>query len=275
MNSLNMLLNRVGAALLAPFEQHPALGLIVWGAVSGVVATYVFGRTSNQRRLAEVADQTRAQLLAIKLFKDDLRVTFRCQVALLKATGMRLAYSLPPMLVMIVPFVLVMIQLAVRYDHEPICPGESTVVEITLAEEAWDKLHNIRLEAPVDVVVETESLRDEFRHTLCWRIRPEKPGKTMLSWKIGGEKLQKEVVVGPESTLVGVSTRRPGADAWDRLLHPTEAAFSAADPVRAIDVEHVMRRTLIFGFDIPWWATFLIASMISALMVRRSLGVTF
>ena len=275
MNSFNTVLTRIGAALLAPFESYPVTGLVLWGAVSGVVATYVFGRTSNQRRLAEVADRTRAQLLAIKLFKDDLRVTFQCQLELLKATARRLAYSVPPMFVMLIPFVLVMVQLAVRYEHEPLRPGETTVVQMKLADEAWIALRDVQIEAPRDVVVETESLRDEFQHTLCWRIRPQKPGSTALSWKLHGEVFQKEVVVTEESALVSVSTRRPGTGTWDRLLHPAEAGFSSGDPVQSIDVEHSARHTPIFGLDVPWWATFLIASIIAALVVRPFFGVRF
>ncbi len=274
MNNFNSWLTWIGAVLLDPFQSYPVTGLVLWGAVSGIVATYVFGRTSSQRRLAQVADQTRAQLLAIKLFKEDLRVTFQCQLALLKATGKRLAYSVPPMLVMIIPFLLVMVQLAVRYEKEPLRPGAATVVRMKLADDAWDTMSNVKLEAPPGVV-ETESLRDEFQHTLCWRIRPPKPGSIRLSWRLGGEEIHKEVAVAEEAALVCVSTRRPGTGVWDRLLHPAEAGFSSADPVQSIDVEHSVRRLPVFGLDVPWWATFLIASTISALMVRRLFGVHF
>jgi len=275
MNNFNRLLTQIGAALLAPFESYPVTGLVVWGAVSGVVATYVFGRTSNQRRLAEVADQTRAQLLAIKLFKDDLRVTFQCQLTLLKETGKRLAYSAAPMIVMMIPFVLVMTQLAVWYEHEPLRPGETTVVEMKLADDAWNTFRDVQIEAPRGVVVETESLRDEFQHTLCWRIRPQQPGSLTLSWRLGGEALHKEVAVDEKSALVRVSTRRPGTGTWDRLLHPAEAGFSAGDPVQGIDVEYAARRSPIFGLDVPWWATFLIVSTLTALAVRPFFGVQF
>jgi hypothetical protein len=176
---------------------------------------------------------------------------------------------------MMIPFVLVMVQLAVRYEHVPLRPGETTVVQMKLAANAWDTLRDIQLEAPADVVVETQSHRDEFQHTLSWRIRPQKPGSITLSWDLAGEKLHKEVAVAQESALVSVSIRRPGTDTWDRLLHPAEAGFSAGDPVESIDVEHSMRSTPIFGVDVPWWATFLIASTVSALLVGRFVGVQF
>lgn len=275
MNSFNAWLTRIGSLLLAPFESYPVAGLIFWGALSGVVATYVFGRTSSQRRLAEIAGQTRAQLLAIKLFKDDLRVTFQCQLELLRATGRRLALSLPPMLVMLIPFVLAMVQLAARYELQPLRPGESAVVQMELADDAWSALRDVQLEVPADIAVETESLRDETEHTLCWRIRPEASGDTTLSWNLGQKTVQKKIAVADDSPLLCVSDRRPGSRAWDRLLHPTEAGFSSDDPVRGIEVQYSKRLSPIFGWDVPWWATFLLASIIAALLVRRVLGVSF
>ena len=74
---------------------------------------------------------------------------------------------------------------------------------------------------------------------------------------------------------MNVSTRRPGTDVWDRLLHPAEAGFSDGDPVQSIDVQYAARRSPIFGLDVPWWATFLIASTFTALVVGRFCGVQF
>ena len=76
MNVLNAMLSKVAHALLAPFVDAPVWGLVFWAALAGVGMTYVFGKTSRQAALKRAADQTRAQLLAIKLFRDDIGVTF-------------------------------------------------------------------------------------------------------------------------------------------------------------------------------------------------------
>ncbi len=67
MDLINGFFNAVFGALLAPFDAWPALlTLVVWSAVIGVVMAVVFRYTSNQRALKAVADQSRANLLAIK-----------------------------------------------------------------------------------------------------------------------------------------------------------------------------------------------------------------
>ena len=133
MNVLNAVLNRIADVLLTPFTSLALWGLAFWGIVAGIVMTMVFKRTSNQRALVRVADQTRAQMLAVRLFRDDLAVTFRCQWRLIKLIGLRLWYSLPPMLVMLVPFVLVLVQLALRYEKQPLTTGDQALVELTLS----------------------------------------------------------------------------------------------------------------------------------------------
>ena len=136
MRFLNMLLSQLGYVLISPFASYPILGLVFWGAVSGVAMAWVFGLTSNQHRLRELVDETRAQLLAIKLFKHDPLVTFKCQWQLLKTTGLRLWHSLPPTLVMFVPFCLVLIQLAQWYEFVPLVPREATVVQLDVRKRA-------------------------------------------------------------------------------------------------------------------------------------------
>lgn len=276
MNSINTVLNWLADQLLAPFVSIPLVGLLFWSAVTGVVMTYVIGKTSNQTALRRAADQVRAQLLAIRLFKDDLTVTLRCQVELMKASAVRFVHSLPPMIVMIVPFAFILSQLGLRYENRPLQPGESVVVEMRLAPEAWQQYKDVALDAPEGVLVETESLRDQSSHTLYWRLRPDTGQTASLRWQLGDETIEKRLAVADDAgRLQPVSALRPGTDLLDRLIYPGEPGFDAGSPVRGIAIHYAPRQTLLFGIDVPWWATFFIASMLVALLVRRFLGVQF
>ena len=91
MNALNAVLLKLTDLLLAPFMALPAqVALIVLSVVAGVLAALAFRYTSNQDALKRVADQVRASLLAMRLFKDDLRSVFRAQLSLFTASGLRL-----------------------------------------------------------------------------------------------------------------------------------------------------------------------------------------
>ena len=126
------------------------------------------------------------------------------------------------------------------------------------------------------IQVETPPLRDDAEHTVYWRLRVDEPSAGSLRWHVGPGVAEKTIVsTADPGRLLTVSVHRPGPGFWDRLLRPGEPGFDADGPVEAIDLYYPRRSTPFFGVDIPWWATFLIASMIAALCVRPFLKVQF
>jgi hypothetical protein len=276
MDKLNALLTPVGDVLLAPFRNYPATGLVFWSVVTGIIMTYVFGKTSNQRALRRAADNIRAQLLAVKLFKDDLVVTFHCQVKLLRATAMRLLHSVPPMLVMIVPLMFVLTQLAMRYEFRPLIKDEQAVVAMHIRPDAWKASRDMSLDSGDGFVVETESLRDEKSSTIYWRVRADGDQSKLLKFKIGDQVISKELPMSGTSSVLQVSNpKRAGVSALDQLLYPAELSLSADSPIESIDIQLTPRENLILGWRVPWWATFFIVSMFVAFVTGKFMGVQY
>ncbi len=277
MNELNALLRSLTSAVLSWFGGCPPLvPLVVLSALLGVVMAVVFRFTSPQQRLRRVADLSRAEVLAIKLFKDEPRVMFAALGRLLCHSGLRLWYSLPPLVVMVAPFTLLLAHLAVWYEHQPLAIGEPAIVELQLAESAWTSSRDVNLEAPSTIIIETEPLRDDQLRSISWRIRASESTSAELHWQLGDQRVDKQVVIAdPTEAFRPVSVRRAGPGWWDRLLHPGEPAFNVDDPVRGIEINYRERSTPLFGWDVPWWATLLVVSIVSALVVRPLVKVQF
>jgi hypothetical protein len=277
MNTLNALLTRLTDALFAPLVGWPAwLPLVLVSAVAGVVMAVVFRFTSRQELLRRDAELVQAQLLAMKLFKDNSRTMFVSLGRLLRHTGRRLWHSLPPVLVMTVPFVLLLVQLARWYEHAPLVAGDQAVVELHLADDAWQKFRDVPLESSSSVAVQTPSLRDPVEKTLYWRIRVDKPAVARVQWQLGEHAVVKSLTAAVgRGQLAAVDTRRPGSGWWDRLLYPGEAPLAEDSPAQAVVVHYPQRSTPIFGIDLPWWATFLIVSIVAAILARPVVKVQF
>lgn len=283
MNELNALLRNVTAAVLWPFAGWPPLvPLVVLSALAGIVMAVVFRFTSPQRKLRRVADLCRAETLAIKLFKDDPAAMFLALGRLLRHSGKRLWYSLPPMLVMLVPFVLLLTHLAVWYEYRPLGVGEQAVVELQLAVDAWPQNRDASLQAPPEIAVQTDPLRDRDEQAVFWRIRAESPTRDDLHWQLASgptaadAQVAKRVTVAqPPESFLPISVRRAGPGWWDRLLYPGEDALDAGSPARGIAIDYPHRSTPVFGWDVPWWVTLLVVSIVSALLVRPLVGVQF
>ncbi len=277
MNWINARLTAASDFCLAPFASWPPLlVLIAVSIVAGVGMTVVFRYTSNQRALRVVARRTKAQLMCLRIFKDDLGVAIRCQGSVLKAIGLRLWHSLPPKLVLIAPFVFILTQLALSYENRPLVPGESIVASLELTPEGWRERSTVRLQAPPGVTVETPALRDEAQQAMYWRLRLDRPTAEPLSFRVGDHEARKSFTGAEDGArLCTVSARRPGDGFWERLLRPGEPGFDADGPVRGIELGYPARTTPIFGIDIPWWASFIVLCMITALIARPFLKVQF
>lgn len=277
MNTLHATLNVLTAVCMRPFLSLPPwVGLVVASLIFGAAAAVAFRYTSNQKALRRVVDQIRANLLAMRLFKDDMGVTLRAQGALLKAAGMRLLLSLPPLAVMLVPFVLLAAQLAMYYEFRPLSPGETVNVEMKVRAEHWERLSAATLEAPEGVQVEA-TVREPAEHRITWRIRAEQPaGLQALVWRYGpDEAVDKQIVVGDNGRMAFVSPVRAGPNILDRLLYPGEPAFDSGSPVQRIAIYYPSRSTPLFGWDIHWLITLIVVSILGALLLKPFFKVQF
>ena len=98
---LNPVSTWLGDAVYAVLSPFPVwIGLTVISAVTGLVTLIAFRHASNQKAIARVKDDIKANLLALKLYKDELRVTFLSQARLLWAIVRLQRYVLTPVLLM-------------------------------------------------------------------------------------------------------------------------------------------------------------------------------
>ena len=133
MKILNDLLRPVFDLLQAPFAGLPAIvGIIVWSIPVGVFALWVFGKTSNQDRIAAVKKRIHAGLFEIRLFNDDLRAIMRAQGEILRHVLHYQGLALIPMIFILPPLVLVMVQLHQFYGFRGFEPGEELLMTVQL-----------------------------------------------------------------------------------------------------------------------------------------------
>src|SRR3974377_243951 len=112
MVTFNSILSSLLDLLLGPFRGlHPFWALLILSVMVGAVLLVVFRYTSNQRGIQETKNRIKAHLLEIRLFKDDLRVLLSAQGSILKYNLRYMAYGLKPLLVIILPVALLLIQL--------------------------------------------------------------------------------------------------------------------------------------------------------------------
>jgi hypothetical protein len=257
--------------LLWPFRGASAIwALLVVSLVAGVMMLWLFGKTSNQARIKQVRDYIRGNMMAIRLYGDDLGLLFRLQGRILRSTAVYMGLALVPMLVMLVPVLLILTQLNLRFHVRPLAPGETAVVKVTLRDGSAVRAP-IELEAPGGVAIETPPVRIDSLRELVWRVRGVEPGVHQLVIRAGDERLEKEIVVG--GRWGAVSEKRTGDGFFDSVLYPGEPPIPASSPVRTVEIGYGELPLEAFGFQLHWLLVFFIASIAFGFAFKRPLGV--
>lgn len=276
MNTVNAIFGLLINGLVGPLSGLPAwVPLAIASALFGMIAAIAFRYTSNQAALKRVSTKVGSSLLAMRLFGDDVGVMFRVQGSLIWASFKRLALSIPPLLVMFVPFTLVATQLAMWYEFRPLLVGEKATLEVRTRPEDFDKVAAVAPQVPAGVEL-VGPVRSIANSAIYWDVRPTAATTGDLVWDVGGQRITKSVgVITTPSKLANASPKRPGGNFWDQVLYPTEPAFAASSPIQEISIAYPTRSTPIFGVNLPWWLTFLIVSILGALALKPFVKLQF
>jgi hypothetical protein len=277
---LNGILTGLFDALFWPFlGLEPIWALIVISFVTGILMLWIFGKVSNQEAIRSVRDRIRGNLIGIRLFGDDLGILLRLQGRILRQTATYLGHSLVPVLVMLVPVVLILTQMNLRFSVRPLEPGEQAVVSVRLRD-ASPMRERIRLEVPDGIALETPGVRiddvEEDLREVAWRIRAEEPGEFKLRVDVGGDTVEKELSVG--GGWGAVSALRTGRNFWEVLLWPGERPIASSAKIESIKVTYASLPLNFLFWDVNamasgWLIFFFIASIVFGYAFRRVLGV--
>jgi hypothetical protein len=265
------LLTQAFDLLLGPLDRWaPTAGLWVVSALSGVAVLFVFRWTSNAAAIRATRRRAQAELLAVRLYRENPRVVLRAQARFLAALARYLGYMLVPFTVLLLPFALICAQLDARYGARALHPGERAVVE---AFGTSAMLDSAVLQSADGIVIEAGPVRVPERGEMSWRIAAKAPGRQFLTLLVAGGRVDKEVVVA--ATPRGASARRMSGGVSSFFLAPAEAAIEDGLGVRSIEILYPPLEIDFFGWKTGWVTVFLVVSSAVALALHRRMGVEF
>lgn len=274
---MNAILTSLFSAVMAPLKGlDPAWSMAILSLVTGVAMLIAFRYVSNQRGIKRSKARVISELLAIRLFKDDPWMTIKCLGGALKSNLGYLRYMMTPLVVLLVPVVLLLIQMEQWYGSEPLAPGEATRVAIALDKKGdVASLDGVKLLPATDgsYTVESRPMRIPALGEVNWRIRAKNPGDAVLRFEVDGKTVEKRLAIGArdDTRLSLVSTTRIGSGFFDALLHPAESTIGGA--VASVSVDHRARPFSILGIEMAWWLAFFILTLVFAFALKGPLGI--
>lgn len=262
--------------LVLPFRaMPPIIGLTVISLLVGVAILLAFARVSDQDALEEVKRRISAGVYEIRLYKDDLRTIFSAQFATLRHTMTYFRLSLVPMLWIMTPIVVLVIQLQFQYGYAGLDPGESTVLTVGLTEEGAARVDesdgaDLALETPEGVRAETPVVWIPSKREAAWRVAGDAPGLHELTVRIGDEAYTKSLRVAGTTELR--SPVRPSG-LLGQIIYPAERPLPGGSPVAEIRVDYADADVDLLGWDTHWIIVFFILSTVFAFALAKPMGV--
>ncbi len=258
--------------LLDPLARlGPLASLVIVSAVSGVLLLFAFRWTSRPAAIKRAKQRIQANLLAVRIYQEDLGVVLRAQARTFAALGIYLANMLVPFLVILAPFAIFFAHLDARYASRSLHPGERALVTAIMA--PGGSLETWALEGSSGLVVESRPVRIPSRREVAWRIRATEPGAQTLALHAGDQRVEKAVSVS--TSVSGMAPRRAAASLDSLLFAPTEPAIDAPAGVESITVTTPPLDLELAGVSLHWLVVFLVISAAVAFGLRKRAGVEF
>ena len=273
MSWFNKIIGSLFAVLIAPFQElDPMWGLLWISGLTGMLVLFIYKSFSNQQEIEKVKNQLKSCLLALRLFQDD-PVQMGKTVGTILAKNIRyFQLNLKPFMVMILPVVLIMIQMDLRFGHRPLHPGESTLLKVFWNQkEDYSKAREIQIETTGAIRIDTSPVYIPSKREVAWRICGLSAGCHPIHIKSPNGTNTQHVLVS--SVLLPVASKSVSKGFWNELLHPGNPPLSSDFPA-AVEIEYPSRSIHLFSdVSLHWIVLFFIATLCTGFALKGVLGI--
>lgn len=268
---INAVTNALAKVLLGPIAHLPGwLSNTIISAVVGVLLLIIFKYTSNQKAIEKVRNNIKANLLALKLYKDSIAVTLKAQGKVFQGAFLLLFHAIRPMLVIIVPVSLILAQMGLWYQFRPLNVDEQTIVIMKLNGNENSPWPNVKMDTNNAAKITIQQTKVLSKRQIFWKIKALEEGYQKITFSVDNQQIEKQLAVGVG--FMKISPKKPAWNWADIMLYPTEKPFASDSAVKSISIIYPERVSKTSGAD--WWIVyFFIASMVFALIFKPFLKV--
>jgi hypothetical protein len=272
MARVNTVLNAFFDALFWPVHWLPApWQMVVLALPAALFALAIYRRFSNQAAIRDAKAKIVAHLLELRLFRDDLRVLLVAQGRVFASIGRYIGHSLLPMLLMLAPFLLLLVQIESRFAFRGLAPDEQAIVTVSVASDRPVSRLPVRLHTDDGLQIATPAMRADSRGEIYWRVHALAPGMHRLDLSIDGEHAQRELRADASSGTMTTSYR---SSDLRTLLYPREAMLPSHGRITALDIDYPRAVGEFAGLSSMAWLFFGMV-MFYGFALRRLFDVSF
>jgi uncharacterized membrane protein (DUF106 family) len=256
----------------------PLAIVVVLSLVIGLLMVVLFGYTSDQKAIGIAKDQLKAHLLAVRLYRDQIPVVMGSYGKILRGTGRYLKLAFKPLLYVIIPITLLIVQIDRYLGATPISANAPFLLTAHFAGQqstgqttGGDPLNDVTLDLPPEITMTAPPVHIPAENEIVWRLAGSKEGKYEMKIAAGGQTATKAVCVG--SDLPRISTVRLRGQFWERMFSSAEPALPENSLIQSISINYPDRNIEIAGYGMNWIWLFFILSMVAGFIFKELLGI--
>jgi len=245
--------------------------VIIVSLVIGLVMVVLFGYTSDQKAIGIAKDQLKAHLLAVRLYRDQIPVVMGSYGKILRGTGRYLKLAFMPLLYVIIPITLLMVQIDRYLGQTPLPANAPFLFTVHMTGKGDNVLNDVSLQLPPEIAMTASPVHILAQSEIVWRLAGSKDGKYEVKVVTGGQTVEKTVCIG--SDVPRISTIRLRGQFWNRLFSSAEPALPESSPIESISINYPDRDIQVAGYGMNWIWLFFIVSMVAGFIFKELLGI--
>jgi hypothetical protein len=269
---INYFLTRGCDLLLAPFAKLPPFwGIFFLSLLTSLFVLVVYRAVSNPKKVKDTKNQIKANILAIRLYRDFWKTIVGSFFKSLYYTGKYFVLNLIPLFLVLPLMFLLFVQMDIRYGMRPFRAGESIMVKAgfnvepgAINVEIQSNPHFHSVMNPVFI----DSLRE-----VDWKLEAGANGSTAIAIKVDGATVSKNLVIG--DNLPVLSNKKMAASSLEHFIYPVEKLLAPPSSLKFISIQYPARSISFLGFRTHWLVYYLALTMIMALALKNRFGVEF
>ncbi len=239
-------------------------GLFLVAVLTGLLMLIILKKVSNQEGIHATKNRIKAHVLGARLYQHDASLSVRILGRLFLENGRYLLYALKPMLILMIPVTILIIQLSARYGYQPASLGKPILVRLVAND--VDDLSTIRIIPSTDVRIDVTPLTIPALHEINWRIYPITAGVSTLIFQYKETQEEKKMVTDGRWSVL--SPRRLTASVRG-FLYAAEPTLSSNSFAREISIEYDETKLSVAGVNIHWLVFFILVSLMTGVAAQR------
>lgn len=233
--------------------------------VAGILLLIVYGKISNQGAIKRVKKSIAAGIYESVLFRNDLRVSLKAQAGMFWGGMKYFGLAVPPILILMIPTLIILAQLNLRYGYRSLNANEPAIVSIEVANDT--ALFETQLQNSEQLKA-TPPLRNLDDRTISWRINGT---PTELEINIGSGTLRQSVY---SSGYVNKIPAEIYVSPWWQFFYPGGSIpADLKDVVKRVSISYPEQDLKLLGMSFHWLVIFAIVSIGAGIVGSKYLGV--